>query len=106
QNAIGRRDGIRIDAAIISYGLENEVLVEQVDAPGTASPGSVITVRVVLNSTGPVEGELTLLREGEPVPIGPDGSPRRRLVLDGGVHVELVQVPLDDGRIHRFRAIF
>ncbi len=106
QTAIGRRDGIRIDAAIISYGLENEVLVEQVDAPGTASPGSVITVRVVLNSTGPVEGELTLLREGEPVPIGPDGSPRRRLVLDGGVHVELVQVPLDDGRIHRFRAIF
>lgn len=96
----GARGGLPIDVVPIDYQVQREVLVEFVDAPPRAARGSTTPVRVGLRSTSPAAGTLRLLLNGR------DIGQQRRVLLDEGRSVEVFYVPLPEGRIHRFEAIF
>ncbi len=99
---------LAIDVVPIRYNLESEVVVESVDVPPTAAAESTVSARVVLRSTGRSTGTLRLYREGQQLDIAAAGEegPGRRLTLEPGLSVQVVSVPLDQGRVHRFRAVF
>ncbi len=101
------RAGLPIDVAPLAYNVASEVMIESIDAPPQAPAESVITVRVVLESAAAARGTLQLLREGQPLDInGSEPGTGRSLTLAPGRHVELINVPLNAGRIHRFEAVF
>lgn len=100
------RERTPIDVLPIRYQVEREVIVESVDVPGRAQAGATVTVRVTLNSTDAATGTLRLRREGEEVPIGPNGTPGRPITLNPGRNTELITLQLNPGRVHRFEAIF
>lgn len=98
---------IPIDIVPFTYIVDREVVMESLDAPPQAPPGSTINVRVVLQATAPARGTLRLLREGEPVDLnGDESGTGRRLSLQAGRTVEVIPVRLDHSRVHRFQAIF
>ncbi len=104
----GRRS-IPINVVPLNYAVEHEVVVESLDTPPTAQAGATIPVRVGLRSTGAASGTLRLLREGVPINIGRGtiaGDSGLHLDLPAGRHIELLKVPLPDGRIHRFEAVW
>lgn len=100
--------GLAIDVVPITYRIEREVVLESLDAPPRASAESTITLRAVLRSTTHTVGTLQLLREGTPYPLGDSasGGTGRRVTLVPGRNVELIQVALDPGPVHRFEAVF
>lgn len=101
------RAPLTIDAVPIRFQIEREVVVERVDAPPRAASGSTVPVRVRLRAAAPARGTLRLLREGEPVDANGDApGTGRRLRLDAGTRVELIEVPLGPERLHRFEAVF
>ncbi len=100
----GRRR-IPIDVVPLEYAFNHEVVVESVDAPPRAAAGARIVVRVTLNSTSDASGTLRLLQDNKPVELA-DGSSRRRVKLHAGKNVELLEVALDESRVHRFAAVF
>lgn len=96
----GVRGGLPIDVVPIDYRVEREVMVEFVDTPPRAAQGSIAPVRVGLRSTSPAAGTLRLLLNGRDLGL------ERRVLLDAGRRVEVFEVPLPEGRIHRFEAVF
>ncbi len=96
----GARGGLPIDVVPIDYLVQREVLVEFVDAPPRAARGSTVPVRVGLRSTAPAAGTLRVLMNGQ------DTGVQRRVLLNEGRSVEVFDVPLPEGRIHRFEAVF
>ncbi|MDX2131641.1 MAG: VWA domain-containing protein, partial [Planctomycetota bacterium] len=98
---------VPVDVVPLEYSVDREVAIEAVDAPATAAAGSTVSVRVALSSTQATTGTLRLLRNGESVDISP-GAPGDGLAvaLEPGLRVERVEVPLGEGRVHRFRAVF
>ncbi len=103
----GAGGGVSVDVVPLEYRVENEVVVEQVDAPPRAAGESVVLVRVVLRSTGPATGTLRVFREGEPVDADPDSpGTGRRVTLSAGRQVELIEARLGPERLHRFEAVF
>jgi Ca-activated chloride channel family protein len=98
---------VPIDVVPLRFRLTDEVAIESVDAPPTAAAGATINVRVVLSATTESTGTLQLLREEVPVDTNGDApGTGRRIALRPGLNVEVLEVPLDAGRVHRFRAIF
>jgi Ca-activated chloride channel homolog len=96
-----------IDTVPIEYAVEHEVMIESVDAPPIAADRASITIRVTLRSTGPASGTLRLYHEDEPIDVDPSSpGTGRRVVLAQGVQVELIDIPIPRGRLHRFRAQF
>lgn len=96
----GVRGGLPIDTIAVDYRVLREVLVEFVQAPPRAARGSIAPVRVGLLSTSPAAGTLRLMLNGQ------DMGLERRVLLDAGRRVETFQVPLPEGRIHRFEVVF
>lgn len=104
-SASGR--GLSVDVVPISHMVGDEVIVESLDAPPRAAPGSTVALRVVLRSTSATRGTLQLTREGEPVDInGPEPGFGRVVDLEPGRNIALINVPLERGRVHRFEAVF
>ncbi|MGD9693132.1 MAG: VWA domain-containing protein [Phycisphaerales bacterium] len=96
-----------IDVLPLSYRVQSEVVVESVDVPPQAQENATVAVRVSMYATGPARGRLTLLREGRAVDInGGEGGVSRALEWGPGRKVEVIPVPLTDGRVHRFEAVF
>ncbi|MDQ7012571.1 MAG: VWA domain-containing protein [Planctomycetota bacterium] len=105
--ASGGRSGVPIDVVPLWYDIEHEVIVETVDVPPTAEEESVVAVRVVLRSAGEAEGTLRLSRNGEEIDISPGAAGLgRALRLVAGRRVEVIEVPLERGRVHRFDAVW
>ncbi len=104
----GERAGtIPIDVLPVAYRAGREVMVEFVDAPPQAASESTVTVRVGLRATRPTTGTLQLLREGEPVDLNGDAEGLgRRVAVEAGRSVELIELRLDERTIHRFEAVF
>lgn len=96
----GARGGLPVDVVPIDYRVQREVLVEFVDAPPRAARRSTTPVRVGLRATSPAAGTLRLLLNGQDIGM------QRRVLLDAGQSVEVFEVPLPEGRIHRFEAVF
>ena len=103
----GRATGLPVDCVPLRYRVGSEVFVESVDAPPRAPGESRVTLRVVLSASAPTSGTLRVTREGETLDLDPtsDGT-GRRVALGAGRHVELVQVELPPGTLHRFEAVF
>lgn len=105
--ARGERSGLPIDVVPLEYQVTHEVMVESVDVPPTADAESVIPVRVVLRSAGPAEGVLRLTRDGQELDInGEAPGTGRALRLSPGRQVQVVDVALEPGRVHRFDAVW
>ncbi len=99
---------LAIDVVPITYRVDREVVVESLDAPPRAAAESTVTLRVILRSTTPTQGMLELLLEGEPFDFDGADTPGigRRITLEPGRNIELIQVPLEPGPVHRFEAVF
>jgi Mg-chelatase subunit ChlD len=101
---------VPIDVTPLHYRLDNEVVLESVDAPPAAAAGATINVRIVLSATAPSHGTLQLLRENTPIDLNAGEpsphSPGRHISLSPGINVQVVEVHLDAGRVHRFKAIY
>ena len=106
-NSSSSRRPIRIDVVPLDYHVDHEVIVESVDSPPTAQSGATVAVRVVLTATERCTGTLDLLREDRSVDINGDApGSSLRLTLEPGRNVEVFKVPLPEGRIHRFSALW
>ena len=92
-----------IDVLPVRVEVRQEARIESVDAPQAAAVGANVSVRVVLAATGPTKGTLRLLSE-ETVGIDPELIASRRVSLPAGRSVEVFDVPLGTGRVHRFLA--
>ncbi len=91
----------------LGYEVTREVMVESVDVPPTAEAESVIPVRIVLRAAGPAEGVLRLVRDGVELDINGDGpGAGRPLRLTPGRQVEVADIQLEPGRVHRFDAVW
>lgn len=107
----GTLDDVRLDVPVdvlpIVYRVERETIVESFDLPARAAANAEIDARVVMRSTGPARGTLSVLREGRPVDLTP-GEPGDgvRVESDGGRVVVPVRFALPDGRVHRYEAVF
>lgn len=98
---------IRVDVVPLEYHVEHEVIVESVDSPPTAQSGATVAVRVVLTATERCTGTLDLQREDRAVDINGDApGSSLRLTLEPGRNVEVFKVPLPEGRVHRFTALW
>jgi Mg-chelatase subunit ChlD len=98
---------VPIDVAPITYRVESETVVESFDLPARAAANAEVDARVVLRSTGPARGTLTVLRDGRPIDLNP-GSPGDgvRVDLEPGRHVVPLRFALDEGRVHRYEVVF
>ncbi|USN98150.1 MAG: VWA domain-containing protein [Phycisphaeraceae bacterium] len=96
---------IPIDVVPLKYSVDDEVIVERLDAPPRAPGGSTVPLRVEIRSTGRSTGTLRLTREGQVVDLGGPGG-GKRIELTPGRHVEVLDVALEDGRLSRFEAVY
>lgn len=96
-----------IDVAPVVYRVERETVVESFDLPGRAAPGAEVRGRVVLRSSGPARGTLTVLRDARPVDLTPGVEGNGvRVDLEPGRHAVPVRFTLPDGRVHRYEAVY
>ncbi len=96
-----------IDVVPVDFRIGDETIVESVIVPTQASAESVVTVRVVISTVNGTTGTLYLTEENNAVDInGSAPGAGRRLELSPGRHAILLDVPLPQGRIHRFKATF
>lgn len=104
----GTRAGrLRVDVLPLSYRVERETMIERVDAPPRAAGEASIAVRVTLRSTDGSRGTIRLRREGEELDInGSEPGSGRRIEVPPGLSTFVVEVPLPEGRLHRFEAIY
>lgn len=99
--------GPPIDVAPVVYRVDREVVVESFDLPPRSAQGAIMDGRIVVRSTAPIRGTVTVLRDGRPIDLT-EGTPGEgvRVELDAGRHVVPVRFTLDDGRVHRYEAVF
>jgi len=99
--------GAPIDVAPIVYRVDREVVVESFDLSPRSMPGAIVDGRVVIRSTAPVRGTITVLSDGRPVDLS-DTAPGDgvRIELDAGRHAVPIRFTLEDGRVHRYEAVF
>lgn len=105
--------GVQIDVAPLTYQIQNEVIVESVNAPPMKRENNPFSIYVVLRSTNPTDvvGRLTVLRQGQPMDMDPytEGLQATRTVrLHPGANNEAISVPaqVESSTIHQFKAIF
>lgn len=119
-----RRSQLPVDVVPIRYHLTDEVVVTGIDVPAAAAAEETVAVRVVLRSTNRAQGTLHLLLGDAELNIHDDSTAHlpneananppaslrtqhgRRLTLEPGEHVEVINVRLPPGRVHRFKAIW
>ena len=96
-----------IDVVPIEYQVTREVLIQSVEIPARVAKNSMMPVRITLRSTGPANGSLKLIVDGQTINLTPD-SPQGGLplALSGGVEPISISVPIGSGRVHRVRAIW
>ena len=100
---------IPVDVLPIRYKFEHEVMVERVVAPSTARMGQNVNLRVVINSTAPASGRLSLLINDDPVKLGSSESKddmAMPVVLDTGTNVFTIPISLPLPGPQRFYAHF
>lgn len=102
-----RAAGIRVDVLALAYRLEQEVVVESLDAPPVSGGEATVTLRVGLRAAGPARGTVRLMREGAEVDLDPAGAGAGKAVsLGPGLNIVPLEVRLPPGRVHRFTAVF
>ena len=88
-----RAAGVPIDVLPVEYAFDAEVIVERVIAPSNAREGEPVNVSMVVTSSGPARGRITLTENGEPIDLNPDPELVGRPVeLDAGREVLTARV--------------
>lgn len=99
--------GVPIDVLPVTRDAGAEVVVDDVVTPKSAREGQAADVRIVLRSTGPARGRLTLLRNGRPIDLDPDSDALSTLVaLGAGERVLTVPVRLATAGPQEFEAFW
>jgi Ca-activated chloride channel family protein len=106
--------GVQIDVAPLRYDIQNEIVVERLNAPAMKRENEPFVIDVVLRSTNdaPVTGRLTVLHTGQPMDMDPytNGmqATRRITLPPKAPHTEHVRVPalMGGSTIHEFKAVF
>ena len=99
--------GVPIDVVPLAYRVDRDVQIVRVEAPPSARPDQVVTVRIVLESIKPTEGHLSLLREGTPVDLNrAEPGYARRIAVPAGRSVHFAQVRLGAEPVNQFEAVF
>lgn len=97
--------GIPIDVVPIRWSLSQRVVVESLEAPSAAPAGSVVPLRVVVDSTVATTGRVSLVIEGEQVDLTPGAAGMDQAVtLRPGRNVLVLSAKLPAGRVHRMEA--
>lgn len=99
--------GIPIDVLPIEFEFTEEVIVEEVQAPAGVRVGETVSLRIVLTTTEPVIGRLSVQQNGNTIDLDPDPQQTGSLVtLDAGRHVLSVPVtPMRPGP-QQYDAVF
>jgi uncharacterized membrane protein len=104
---------VQIDVAPLRYDINNEVVVERLNAPPMKRENEPFTIDVILRSTNKtdVTGRLTVLHGGQPMDMDPytEGmQATREITLKPGPNTQRVRVPALEGSstIHEFKAVF
>jgi len=96
-----------VDVVPIEYQVRHEVLIQSVEIPARVAKDSLMPVRITMRSTGPANGSLKLIVDGQTINLSPDtpsgGLP---LALKGGIEPISISVPVGSGRVHRVRAVW
>lgn len=88
-----RAVGIPVDVLPVEFDIREEVIVEDVQAPSGVRVGETVALRVVITTTGPVIGRLSVSENGQVIDLDPDPEHSGALVrLDAGRHVLSVPV--------------
>jgi len=96
-----------IDVVPVEFRIGDETIVESVIVPSQAAAESVVTVRVVISTVTGTTGTLYLTEENAGIDLNGDAPGQgQRLELSPGRHAILLDVPLPQGRIHRFKATY
>ncbi len=99
--------GVPIDVLPLTYDYASEVLVDRLIAPSTARMGENVSLRVVLQSTKPARGRLSILMNGEQVDLDPDSPALSTPVeLKAGPTVLTVPIRTRLAGPQQFKAIF
>jgi len=97
--------GIPIDVVPIRWSLSQRVVVESLEAPSAAPAGSVVPLRVVVDSTVATTGRVSLVVEGEEVDLTPGvAGADQAVTLRQGRNVLVLSAKLPAGRVHRMEA--
>ncbi|MDX2117031.1 MAG: VWA domain-containing protein [Planctomycetota bacterium] len=94
---------ISIDVLPVRIDVTREARIEAVEAPQNAAAGAIVSVRVLLSTTAPVGGVLRLFSEAA-AGLDPQPLAARRVALAPGRTIEVFDVTLPPGRVHRFLA--
>lgn len=98
---------IPVDVLSIDFDIAAEVIVEELQAPSGVRVGETVSLRVVLTTTGPVTGRLTVLENGEVLDMDPDPAETGYLVsLEPGRHVLGVPVTPRRPGAQQYSAVF
>ncbi|MBL8874476.1 MAG: VWA domain-containing protein [Phycisphaerae bacterium] len=89
-----------VEVVPLTYRLDGEVYISNVDAPAQAPAESSVRLRVTLFSTGKSAGTLRVLSADS------QQLHAQQIELEPGENVRTLDVPLGPGRVHRFRAVF
>lgn len=99
--------GVPIDVLPLAYSVAGDVQIVRAEAPPSARPEQVVTVRILLDSAVATSGRLSLRREGLPVDLnGAAAGDARTIDLPAGRSVQLAEVKLGATPINRFEAVF
>lgn len=102
-----RAAGVPIDAYVVGYHHESEVMLDELIAPATARRGETVNVRFLLTSNAPTIGRLQLTLNGQPVDLDPDSPGLSATVeLVEGVNTVAVPVTLNTPGPQRFEAFY
>ncbi len=99
--------GVPIDVGVIDYAMPGDVQVVRIEAPTTADPGQLVPVRVVLRSTGPARGRLSLQVDGAIVDLDPTSVATSSPVdLPAGLSVKTISFQMADRPVSRLKVLF
>ncbi|MFO0832766.1 MAG: VWA domain-containing protein [Phycisphaerales bacterium] len=99
--------GIPVDVLPIQFKYDREVIVEKLLSPPNAREGETMNVRVVLQASGPANGRLNLLLNGQAVDLNEDpASMGMPVELRRGQNVFQVPVTALRSGPQKFEAVF
>ncbi|MEM9373113.1 MAG: VWA domain-containing protein, partial [Planctomycetota bacterium] len=99
--------GVPVDVLPVEFEFTEEVIVEEVQSPAGVRVGETVSLRIVLTTTEPVIGRLSVRQNGDTIDLDPDPEETGSLVtLDAGRHVLSVPVTPTRPGPQQYDAVF